>query len=152
VRTPSQTVGPYFAIGLPWEDGPNACAKGIALWGHVLDGAGDPVPDAILETWQADPPADEDFRGFTRVPTDDDGRWEIRIRRPDGDEPFVALTVFGRGMLRHVRTRVYFEAADVPEAVPEERRGTLVAKPDGDQRWQFDIRLQGESETVFLAP
>lgn len=151
MRTPSQTVGPYFAIGLPWDDGPQACVNGIVVWGFVLDGAGEPVPDGMVETWQADPPVGEAFRGFARAGTDDDGRWEIRTRRPGGDEPFIALTVFGRGMLQHLQTRIHFEAADVPEAVPAERRATLVAQPDGEDRWRFDIRLQGEGETVFLA-
>ena len=149
--TPSQTVGPYFAIGLPWEDGPSACADGVAVWGHVLDGAGAPVPDAMIETWQADPPAGEGFRAFTRAATDDDGRWEIRTRRPGGETPFLDVSVFGRGMLQRVVTRIYFDPTDVPDTVAQERRATLLAQPDGEDRFRFDIRLQGEGETVFFA-
>jgi protocatechuate 3,4-dioxygenase alpha subunit len=151
-ETPSQTVGPYFAIGLPWDAGPNAVADGgIVIWGHVLDGAGDPVPDAMIETWQTDPPVTDGFRGFTRAGTDDDGRYEIRTLPPEGGTPFIDVSVFGRGMLHRVVTRMYFEIADVPGAVPEARRATLVAQPDGDDRWRFDIRIQGEGETVFFA-
>lgn len=149
--TPSQTVGPYFSIGLPWEEGPSACADGIVVRGYVLDGAGNPVPDAMIETWQVDPPAGQGFRGFTRAGTDDDGRWEIRTRRPGGDTPFIDVSLFGRGMLHRVVTRIYFDVADVPDSVPEDRRETLVARDEGDDAWRFDIRLQGEGETVFFA-
>jgi protocatechuate 3,4-dioxygenase, alpha subunit len=150
-ETPSQTVGPYFDIGLPWDDGPVAAVDGVTVWGHVLDGAGEPVPDAMIETWQADPPVADGFRGFTRAGTDDDGRWEIRTRRPGGDTPFLDVTVLGRGMLHRVVTRIYFDAAGVPDSVPADRRDTLVALPDGDDRYRLDIRLQGEGETVFFA-
>jgi protocatechuate 3,4-dioxygenase alpha subunit len=150
--TPSQTVGPYFAIGLPWDDGPSAVrAGGIEIWGHVLDGAGDPIRDALVETWQADPPADEGFRGFTRAGTDDDGRWAVRTVLPGGETPFLDVSVFGRGMLHRVVTRIYFDLSDVLDAVPEDRRATLVAQPDGEDRYRFDIRVQGEGETVFFA-
>ena len=149
--TPSQTVGPYFEIGLPWDGGAVAAAEGITVWGHVVDGAGDPVPDALLETWQADPSPGDGFRGFTRVGTDEDGRWEIRTLLPGGQTPFLDVSVLGRGMLQRVVTRVYFDAGDVPQFVPEGRRGTLVAIPDGEDRYRFDVRLQGEGETVFFA-
>ena len=149
--TPSQTVGPFFHLGLLWDEGPVAASDGVAIWGHVLDGGGDPVPDAMIETWQADPPPGEGFRGFTRVGTDDDGRWEIRTRRPVGGTPFLDVSVFGRGMLHRVVTRIYFDAANVPASVPQDRRATLVARADGDGRFRFDIRLQGEGETVFFA-
>jgi protocatechuate 3,4-dioxygenase alpha subunit len=151
-ETPSQTVGPYFAIGLPWDDGPNAVAEGgIEISGHVLDGAGDPIADAMIETWQADPPVSESFRGFTRAGTDEDGRYAIRTLQAGGETPFIDVSVFGRGMLHRVVTRIYFDAAQVPDAVPAERRVTLVAQADGEDRWRFDIRLQGEGETVFFA-
>jgi len=158
--TPPQTVGPFFAIGLPWDDGPQVVEPGtegaIALRGVVLDGAGEPVPDALVETWQA-PGAG--CRGFGRCPTDVDGRWEIVTRKPaaaDGEAPHVAVAVFARGLLHRVPTRIYF--GDEPEAndadpllstLDPERRATLVAAPE-DGGYRFDIHLQGDHETVFF--
>jgi len=72
-ETPSQTVGPFLALGLPWEDGPVADHGGVRISGRVLDGAGEPVPDALVETWHDDPPA------FARCPTDDEGRWHVVV-------------------------------------------------------------------------
>ena len=83
MTTPSQTVGPYLSIGLPWPDGPDVVPEGtsgrIRLYGTVYDGAGEPIPDALIETWQADPNGKfgSEFRGFGRSPTDDGGAWEI---------------------------------------------------------------------------
>lgn len=170
--TPSQTVGPFFAIGLPWAQGPDVVPAGTpgACWlrGRVLDGAGEPVPDALVETWQCDvagrfaPPG---FRGFGRCPTDSAGRWAVRTLKPgrvpaaDGPAhaPHVDLTVFARGLLAHVTTRLYFpdeaqaNAADpVLAALDPDRRGTLVASAT-DDGYAFDIHLQGPDETVFLA-
>jgi protocatechuate 3,4-dioxygenase, alpha subunit len=158
--TPPQTVGPFFAIGLPWDDGPHVVEPGsegaIALRGVVLDGEGEPVPDALVETWQA--PGDG-CRGFGRCPTDADGRWEIVTRKPAaaGDEaPHVAVAVFARGLLHRVPTRIYF--GDEPEAndadpllsgLEPERRATLIAAPE-DGGYRFDIHLQGGHETVFF--
>jgi protocatechuate 3,4-dioxygenase alpha subunit len=182
--TPSQTVGPYFAIGLPWEGGPFAVAPetpgAITIAGTVYDGGGDPVPDAMIETWQADPAgrfadlhafggASESpgFRGFARCGAEEgDGRFELvtvkpgRVPWPDGGEqaPHIDVSVFARGMLHRCVTRIYF--ADEPEAndtdpvlasVPAERRPTLLATPAGDGSYAFDIRLQGPGETVFFA-
>jgi protocatechuate 3,4-dioxygenase alpha subunit len=138
VRTPSQTVGPFFEICLTkWANGPVADPAGIAIGGHVIDGAGDPVPDAMIETW--------DGELFARAGTDDDGRYEVRTRKA----PFIDVSVFARGLLNRVVTRIYFSAGDVLSEVPEDRRDTLVAKPDGDG-YRFDIVLQGERETVFF--
>jgi protocatechuate 3,4-dioxygenase alpha subunit len=181
--TPSQTVGPYFAIGLPWPEGPNAVADGtpgaIALTGTVFDGAGEPVPDALIETWQADPAgrfADayehggrselEGFRGFGRHGVEaGDGSYRILTVKPGpvpglggtAQAPHIAVSVFARGMLHRCVTRVYFADEDeangqdpVLSRVPAERRDTLIAQPiDGGYR--FDIRLQGPGETVFFA-
>ena len=166
--TPSQTVGPYLALGLPWEDGPHAVPEGtpgaIGVAGVVLDGVGDPVPDALVETWQADPPATEGFRGFARCATDDDGRWRVvtllprSVPGPDGrrQAPHLAVSVFARGLLHRLVTRVYFadhEAANrsdpVLASVPAARRETLLAQPV-DDGYRFDIRLQGPGETVFF--
>jgi protocatechuate 3,4-dioxygenase alpha subunit len=158
--TPSQTVGPFFAIGLPFEAGPYACEQDApdAIWvrGTVYDGAGDPVPDALIETWQTSP---TDFRGFTRCATGPDGSYAIRTRRPgpvpgpDGrpQAPHLAVSVFARGLLDRVVTRIYFADDEDPilSTVDPSRRPTLIATAQEDG-YRFDIRLQGEDETVFF--
>jgi protocatechuate 3,4-dioxygenase alpha subunit len=164
--TPSQTVGPFFAIGLPWEGGPHAVPEGTpgAVWlrGRVVDGAGEPVPDAMIETWQAD----GDGRRFARCGTEPDGSYAILFLKPgpvpgpDGaiQAPHLAMSVFARGLLDRVVTRVYFSdepAANATDRVlalieDPDRRATLVAV-SADDGYRFDIRLQGEGETVFLA-
>ena len=180
-RTPSQTVGPFFAIELPWEDGPRVVPEGtpggIWLRGRVLDGAGDPVPDALIETWQADQEGRFDhpddprgpvsgFRGFGRCPTDPEGRYAILTVRPgvvpgpDGapQAPHVDVSVFARGLLNRVVTRLYFpedEAAHASDPVLAgihdlASRATLVAERSEDG-YRFDIRLQGDRETVFFS-
>jgi protocatechuate 3,4-dioxygenase, alpha subunit len=159
--TPPQTVGPFFAIGLPWRDGPDVVERGsdgaIVLCGTVYDGDGAPVPDALVETWQ---PPRLGCRGFGRCPTDEQGRWEIVTRKPaaaGGEAPHIAVAVFARGLLDRVPTRLYF--ADEPEAnaadpllsaLDEDRRATLVAAAE-EGGYRFDIHLQGAHETVFLA-
>jgi len=170
--TPSQTVGPFFAIGLPWPDGPHVVPAGTpgAVWlrGQVVDGAGEPVPDALIETWQADATGRygaDGFRGFARAPTDDAGHYAILtvkpgpVPGPDGSTqaPHVAVSVFARGLLNRVVTRVYFpdeEAANATDPVlarvPADARATLIART-GDDGYVFDIRLQGDDETVFFA-
>ena len=182
VLTPSQTVGPYFSIGLTWDDGPFAVEQGtdgaIRLRGRVSDGNGDPVPDAMVESWQADPdgrfahPDDPrgaaspaGFRGFARAATDAGGEWEILTVKPGPvpgpggapQAPHIDLSVFARGLLDRVVTRVYFDdeadanAADpVLNSVDEDRRDTLVARRTEDG-YRFDVRLQGPDETVFFA-
>jgi protocatechuate 3,4-dioxygenase alpha subunit len=180
--TPSQTVGPFFAGALPWPDGPHVVAPGtegaFRLSGRVLDGAGEPVPDALVETWQADPDgrfahpddprggaARAGFRGFGRCPTSADGWFWVLTVKPgpvpgaDGrpQAPHLDVSVFARGLLDRVVTRVYFadepaaNAADpVLQAIADpDARATLLARPDGDG-YRFDIRLQGEGETVFF--
>ena len=141
-ETPSQTVGPYLSLGLPWQDGPVADPDGVRLAGRVLDGAGEPIVDALVEAWHHDPPA------FARCPTDDDGRWHIVVP----PAPHYAIHVLARGLLRHLTTRVYLEAPTgdpVLANVPEDRRDTLLAERTGDG-YRFDIRLQGDRETVFF--
>ena len=165
--TASQTVGPYFAIGLTQDDrpaalkhrlaGPKTTGQHIHLQGHVYDGEHAPVPDAMLEIWQAnghgryhhpadarhDLPLDPDFTGFGRSSTDDEGRYWFRtikpgrVPGPDGrlQAPHIVVTVFARGLLNHAVTRLYF--ADEPsnaedlllQHVPAERRGLLLARP-----------------------
>ena len=165
--TPSQTVGPYFSIGLRWPDGPEVVPAGAegAIWlrGQVLDGERAPIPDALVETWQADPDGRYEtpgFRGFGRCPTDDDGHWAIRTVKPGaagGQAPHIAVSVFARGLLHRVVTRIYFaDEADANAADPvlsgldESARATLVAAREEDG-YRFDVRLQGPDETAFFA-
>jgi protocatechuate 3,4-dioxygenase alpha subunit len=177
--TPSQTVGPFFTIGLLWEDGPfvvpDGTAGAIRIGGRVLDGAGEPVPDALVETWQADPDGRFDhpddprgratgFRGFARCVTTDQGRWQIVTVKPgpvpaaDGamQAPHLAVSLFARGLLNRLVTRIYFgdeasaNAADpVLRLLDDERRATLVAGPV-EGGYEIDLRLQGGRETAFL--
>jgi protocatechuate 3,4-dioxygenase, alpha subunit len=177
--TPSQTVGPFFAVALPWSDGPHVVPDGTAgairIGGRVLDGAGAPVPDALIETWQADPEGRFDhpedprgrfpgFRGFGRCPTDDAGRWAVvtlkpgPVPAPDGGEqaPHIAVSILARGLLNRVVTRIYFgdeaeaNAADpVLAALADPDRATLIAAPV-DGGYAIDFRLQGDGETVFF--
>ena len=164
--TPSQTVGPFFAIELPYADGPYVVAEGTpgAVWlrGRVFDGAGNPVPDALVESWQADPAGafGGAFRGFGRSGTDDEGRWAILTLKPGPippQAPHVDLAVFARGLLHRVVTRLYFaddgqaNATDpVLAGLDEQARATLVARPV-DGGYQLDIHLQGPHETIFFA-
>jgi protocatechuate 3,4-dioxygenase, alpha subunit len=180
--TPSQTIGPFFAVGLIWPDGPDVVGEGtpgaVRIGGRVLDGAGDPVPDALVETWQADPqgrfahpddprgPGEGEFRGFGRCATDAHGRWAIRTLKPGPlpvpggglEAPHLNVSVFARGLLHRLVTRVYFpdeaaaNAADpLLASIPDpDMRARLVAVPDG-AGLRFDIRLQGAQETPFLA-
>ena len=180
--TPSQTIGPFFAVGLIWADGSEVVAEGtpgaVRVGGRVTDGAGQPVADALVETWQADPdgrfvhPDDPrgsgagGFRGFGRCATDAEGRWVVRTRKPgpvpapDGgtEAPHLDVSVFARGLLHRVVTRIYFpDEADANAADPllasiadPAARARLVAVTEGDGL-RFDIRLQGDQETPFLA-
>jgi protocatechuate 3,4-dioxygenase, alpha subunit len=181
--TPSQTVGPFLSIGLAWDDGQAVVAEGSpgAVWlrGRLLDGAGDGVPDGVIETWQADPDgrfdhpddprgavARQGFRGYGRSATEADGSFAIRTVKPgpvpDGEggwqAPHIDLSVLARGLLTRVVTRWYF--ADEAEAngadpvllsLPDDAaRATLVAQTTPDG-YSLDIVLQGERETTFFA-
>ena len=149
--TPSQTVGPYLHIGLP--ESREAAPGGVRVSGLVLDGAGEPVPDALVEAWDAS-------GAFARSDTRDGGRYELVVAKPArfGDQaPHLDVGVFARGLLKRVVTRLYFpdeaeaNAADpVLAAVDPGRRSTLVAVPGADGSLRFDIRLQGDGETVFF--
>lgn len=180
--TPSQTVGPYFGFALSWADGPfvvpEGTASSIRIGGRLLDGAGAPVPDGLVETWQADPrgrfnhPDDPrgavewgHFRGFGRCPTDAEGRWSVLTLKPGplpgpGDSvqaPHIVVSVLARGLLARLVTRIYFgdeeerNAEDpVLSALGADVRSTLIgARVNGGYR--FEIRLQGPGETVFFA-
>jgi protocatechuate 3,4-dioxygenase alpha subunit len=175
--TPGQTVGPFFGYALPYAGGeelvPPSHPQAIRLHGTVYDGAGEPVPDALLEIWQADAagqvPSEEGslhrdgwtFTGFGRAAVDPAGRYTFTTVRPgptgDGAAPFIAMTVFARGLLNRLFTRVYLPDDEATLAsdrllasVPSDRRDTLVATAD-EHGYRFDVRLQGEGETVFLA-
>jgi protocatechuate 3,4-dioxygenase alpha subunit len=205
-QTPSQTVGPFFHYGLPWKGGadlvgqsdmgarpelfpeehyvlnlspPRGAVTGeiITVEGVVYDAAGKPVPDAMIEIWQANAagryaspdddrsnlPLDEGFIGFGRAATDENGLYRFKTVRPGPvpgpgnslQAPHIAVSVFGRGVIKRLATRIYFEdavenASDAILAlVPTERRDTLVARKIDDS-WRFDIVLQGERETVFF--
>lgn len=182
--TPSQTVGPFLAIGLPWPDGPFVVPEGtpgaITITGQVFDGAGNPVSDALVETWQADTDgrfahpddprgaAAPGFRGFGRCPTGPDGSYLIVTLKPGplpspggGTEaPHLDVSVFARGLLNRVVTRIYFpdeaaaNAADpvLASIADPARAATLIARPgpDAAARLRFDIHLQGDQETVFF--
>jgi protocatechuate 3,4-dioxygenase, alpha subunit len=190
--TPSQTVGPFFKYGLTpdgkydWNDAFNnnlvtadATGDRIRIEGRVFDGDGQPVPDAMLEIWQADAqgrfadPKDKRalpnaaFRGFGRCGTDGNGDYAFdtikpgAVPDPDGkpQAPHILLAIFARGMLMHLYSRIYLDseaanAADpVLALVPADRRNTLIAvrqSGNGDAVYRFDIRLQGDNETVFF--
>jgi protocatechuate 3,4-dioxygenase, alpha subunit len=178
VLTPSQTVGPFLALGLTWPTGhlvvPEDTPGAIRISGVLRDGAGDVVPDGLIETWQADPDGRFDhpddprgatgsgFTGFGRCATDGEGRFRIVTLKPgaigDGQAPHIDVTVLARGLLDRVVSRIYFpdeqdaNAADpLLSALPAERASTLVARDAGPGELHWDVRLQGEGETVFLA-
>jgi protocatechuate 3,4-dioxygenase alpha subunit len=174
--TPSQTVGPFLSIALPWDDGPDLVASGgITITGTLTDGEGAPVPDGLIELWQADPdgrfPHPDDprgavdypaFRPFGRCPTEADGTFHFRTLKPgrvDAEQaPHIDVTVFARGLVKHLVTRLYFpDEADANGADPvlrslddDDERARLTAAQDADAL-RFDIRLQGNGETPFFA-
>jgi len=159
VKTPSQTVGPFFAIGLCRREEHVVVPDGdVRVDGVVLDGADAPVPDALVEIWQADETGEyrPDF-GWARCGTDDEGRYGFVTVKPGavgGQAPHVVVLVFARGLLKPVLTRMYFpdeeNGADaVLATVPAGVRALLVAAPVGDVL-RFDIRLQGDEQTPFF--
>ena len=176
--TPSQTVGPFFARDLLWKDGATVLFPGqrdrIVLTGRVFDGDGAPVVDALFETWQTDaegriPVGDDGFRpyGCGRVSTDADGRYAIETVMPGaytgpGGEayaPQISVTIFARGLLKAVTTRVFLASLEAIANDPlaraigdRDRLQTLIADRDAsDPRlYRWDVRLRGAGETVFL--
>ena len=184
IPTPSQTVGPYFHLGMAWLNttdlAKNASAgEHIVVAGSVLDGDGHPIPDAILEVWQAnacgkyahpddtqDKPIDPGFSGFGRIPTDKDGRFRFATIKPGAtpgpgntlQAPHIVVALFMRGMGKQLYTRIYFsdEAANATDPVlgriaEPARRDSLIAKRTaGTAEYRWDIITQGEKETVFF--
>jgi protocatechuate 3,4-dioxygenase alpha subunit len=171
-QTPWQTVGPFFHFGLHTAQprGPDELeGEVIELGGRIVDGAGAPVPDALVEIWQADAEGRYAvgpgalFLGFGRAATSEEGRYLFRTVRPGRvkgpggtlQAPHIAVGVFGRGLLKRLVTRIYFAGersnAEDPilALVPEARRATLLAHPIPGG-WSFDIVLQGDHETVFF--
>jgi protocatechuate 3,4-dioxygenase alpha subunit len=178
----SQTIGPYLRIGLEWMVIEDLAPKGVAgervsIEGRVVDGDGKPVNDAAVEIWQAngqgkyaspedpqDKPLEAGFRGYGRSLTDDEGVFRFRtikpgrVPGPDGklQAPHIVVTVFMRGLLKQLVTRMYFpddpaNAEDpVLSLVPAERRPTLVARKRGDGTLEWNLVLQGKNETVFF--
>lgn len=155
----------------------NAAGRHITIEGTVRDGAGAVVPDLLVEIWQANAAGryahpddrqskslDPHFTGYGRAPTDDDGRFAIetvmpgRVPGPDDtvQAPHLLLGILARGILTRLVTRIYFEddasMSDDPilSLVPADRRPTLIAAQAGENRYRFDIRLQGDGETVFF--
>jgi len=183
--TPAQTIGPFFHRALLWEESGDLAAHSatgerIVIEGRVIDGDGLPVSDALIEIWQAnangryDHPEDtqekaldHSFHGFGRVATDANGYFRFRTIKPGpvretGDftqAPHINLSIFARGLLNRLVTRIYFpdeslNAADpVLNVLPISRRATLIARRTGERiegRLSFDIVLQGNAETVFF--
>jgi protocatechuate 3,4-dioxygenase alpha subunit len=158
--TPSQTVGPFFSFALDWgEEAAQVVADGIRVFGQVLDGAGEPVPDALVETWQPE--------GFGRCCVDAEGRFAFTTVKPARvagfddrvQAPHIDVSVFARGLLKRLVTRIYFpdeaeaNAADPALALIEDPglRETLIAAPERDGSLRFDIHLQGDHQTAFFA-
>ena len=181
IATSSQTVGPFFHFALATNDvlgviaGPEIAGERIELRVRVLDGAAEPVPDALIELYQADAAGEyptpgerqplQGFHGFGRLPTGGDGVCVFHTIRPGpvrngatAQAAHINICLLARGLLRQIYTRVYFAgdpalgADPVLARVPSERRQTLLAQPapEGPAVWEFVIRLQGQDETVFF--
>ncbi|HTS85090.1 MAG TPA: protocatechuate 3,4-dioxygenase subunit alpha [Usitatibacter sp.] len=167
--TPSQTIGPYYRFGLRWTDGDKVgfteAGKKVVITGRVLDGTGAIIDDALVETWQRAPsgalPAaaagGENPHGFGRADTLN-GAFRIETLMPGGPLPSIDVTIFARGLLKALRTRVYLAPEADARSDPllasirsSPRVKTLVATPQGAGEYRWDIRLQGEGETVFFA-
>ncbi|MBV8450600.1 MAG: protocatechuate 3,4-dioxygenase subunit alpha [Hyphomicrobiales bacterium] len=179
------TVGPFFHAVLPWKDGgvmagPETKGEPITILGRVLDAEENPINDALIELWQANAGGkynhpedtqsgeiDPSFQGFGRVAADAEGSFTVKTIKPgpvrglgnSWQAPHIQISVFARGVLKRLVTRLYFEGGPGNEHDPvlaliedEERRETLMAKPDPKEsgRWHFTLRLGGPRETVFF--
>jgi protocatechuate 3,4-dioxygenase, alpha subunit len=170
--TPSQTVGPYLHVGMTWLTIDRLAPREsrgehLTIEGQVLDGDAQPVPDALIEIWQADADgrySSPSFHGFGRTPTDSEGRVRFFTIKPGAADdphggkqsPHILVSVFTRGLLKRLVTRIYLpdeprNADDyVLRLVPVERRGTLVAQLVSPGKLKWNVILQGEKETVFF--
>ena len=170
--TPSQTIGPFFHDALLESDLTELVSpddpEAVRISGVVYDGAGEPVPDAMLELWQADHAGrygSSDFSGFGRSGTDEEGRFFFitikpgPVADPNGSvqAPHVNVSVFARGLLKQLITRLYFPDEETNAADPVLRsiedpavRRTLIAHDEGNGSFRFDIHLQGENQTAFF--
>jgi Protocatechuate 3,4-dioxygenase beta subunit len=163
-RSPSQTVVPILDRPAVegWRPRHRVRRQRIVLEGHIRDGAGEPVPDALVETWQApdhNAPAATDGKphGFGRVSADASGLYRIETAMPAGDLPYLDVIILARGLLKHLHTRVYFadEArvrgdAALASLASSPRLSTLIARKAAAGEYRWDVRLQGEGETVFF--
>jgi protocatechuate 3,4-dioxygenase alpha subunit len=157
--TPAQTIGPFFHEGMRWaiRDGATAVpASAVRIAGRVLDREGAGVSDALLEVWQPawQAGSENPVAGLQRVATDDSGRFAFLLPRPTQKQSHAHVTVFARGLLRGLFTRVYLgdpESLVLPGSVPAGRRGTLIARPDAaNAGYEWDVHLSGPDETVFF--
>jgi protocatechuate 3,4-dioxygenase alpha subunit len=174
--TPGQTVGPFFGYALPYEGGDRLVDRthpaAVRLYGTIVDGKGTPIPDALIEVWQADEHGAVSsaegslkrdgytFTGFGRTAVDDNGMFSFTTVEPGATEedslPFFVLTVFARGLPDRVYTRAYLPehsdrvATDRFLATLGDRASTLFARRDERGDLRFDIAMQGEHETVFI--
>jgi protocatechuate 3,4-dioxygenase alpha subunit len=177
IATPGQTVGPFYGYALPYEKDRELLAPGspgsIRLQGTVYDGAGHPIPDAILEIWQPDSEGNivsrtgslvrdgYTFTGWGRSAVGNSGVYTFTTVNPGPTKPgaaaFISVAVFARGLMNRLFTRIYLPENEealakdpLLSSLDPERRKTLIARRDADGGLTFDIRLQGEGETVFL--
>lgn len=166
--TTSQTIGPFSHEA--WQWAVDACLPGnlkttgetVLVTGNIYDGDGAPINDAQIEAWTPDGAAlepEQMIPGFRRVPSGADGEFSLRVSLPQGaasGEPLMYVTVFARGLVLHQFTAVFREddaglaESAILNQVPEARRATLLARRTGDGQYHWDIRMQGEAETVFF--
>jgi protocatechuate 3,4-dioxygenase alpha subunit len=169
IATANQTIGPYWHLieDPTWADLTRFGADGdkIVLTGTVFDGAGSTVADAAIEIWQTSPPASDSFPAFGRCRTDGAGSFHFTTLKPGPvaglgnaqQAPHVAISIFARGLLKSLTTRLYFQDEPLNETDPvlsliegATSRRTLIARKVSDDTWHLDIRLQGDNETVFM--
>jgi protocatechuate 3,4-dioxygenase, alpha subunit len=155
--TPSQTIGPFFAEAFKWAIEMTAPPPGgVRVSGRVVDRDGNAVSDALIEIWQPSWAAQQVLAGWQRVATDAQGRFAFAMPAPDNGQVHVNVTIFARGLLRELFTRVYLHpsddvaALDLPASVTAARRGTLAGKRTGESTYEWNVHLQGDGETVFF--
>ncbi len=164
--TTSQTIGPFSHEAWQWavaaSAAPDGGAPGVTVSGTIYDGDGAAINDAMIEAWLpdgADAEAGQQIPGFRRVPSDDNGRFSLRVSLPQGagrGEPACYVTVFARGLVKHQFTAVFLdddgglENSAILNQVPAARRATLVARKQADGHYHWDIWMQTDKETVFF--